>query len=302
MYSYCAYNLGISSEVELPHLPPGSSRGDVYIRLAGTDPLAGPPPYMDTAYHVTPRLATLDYAGLGRLVVRDGREITIRLLPGADESPLPFCITGTALAILLYQRGLLVLQASAVMIGGKAVVLMAGRGAGKSALAARLCHQGHSLLADDITAIDLQPRQPVVIPATPTLLLDATTVAALGQDPAHLHLLHPATPKFVSKVERGFAQAPVPLSVVYGIQTRRDNNIGHIPLQAGLSAIIRHSYPDCLLQPGGIDHLRQCSRLVGAVAVCELSRRLDTAELPELAQMVEGHVATMARAPGGSSA
>lgn len=299
MYSYCAFSLSISSTIELPQLPPATAGGDVHIRLAPRDPRAGPPPDMPYAYHVTPRLATLDYAGLGTLVVSGGRAITARLLPEADERRLPPLITGAALAILLYQRGLVALQASAVAIHGRAVVLMAAGGQGVAALAAELHRNGHAPLADEITAIDLRARQPVVIPAAPTLLRDARAAAAPGRDPAAPRPLPYNSQELVGQAGPRGACAPVPLAVVYDLHTRGDNNIGYIPLQAGLTAVTRHSYPDCLLQPGGIDHLRQCSRLVGAVAVCELARRLDSGDLPELAQMIESHVATLGLARQG---
>lgn len=291
MYHYSAFNLGISSPLELPLMPVAENGTDVVITLGSCDPQAGPPPAMDHAFHVTPRFATLDYAGVGTLTVRDGRKLCVRLLPGADESRLPGLLTGAALAVLLYQRGLLVLKASAVAVNGAAVVLMAGSGRGKSTLAAKLCQQGHRLLADDITAIDISKGPPRVIPAAPLLKLDPQIAAALG-------LAHVSVPgvsgnegKEVFLVENSFAATPTPIGAVYHLFPGSDNNIGYIPLQAGLTAVSYHSYPGCLLQPSTLDHLRQYSRLVGAVPVCELTRRGSLDELAEQAQMIVDHVA-----------
>jgi hypothetical protein len=287
VYYYRAYCLNISSEIELTHLPPAEAGGDVMICRTPSDSQAGPPPKMSTAFHVTPRLATLAYAGLGTLTVRGGREILVTPLPDADESQLPHRLTGEAMAVLLYQRGLLVLQASAVAIGGVAAVFIAGRGGDKSSIAARLVQRGHQLLADEFVAVDLLAGQPVVIrgPA-----LDAGSLAAqldereVGQGADHA-LLSSGCLGCAPRLE-----APVPLRAVYYLQPGFDNNIVYQPLKAGLTAVMYHSYPPCLIQPGGLQHLQQCSRLVGAVPVCELTRRPGSDEFTEVAELVERHL------------
>lgn len=287
MYHHRVYNLGVSSEIELPYFPQAPAGGDVVIRLCPPDTHAGPPPNMRQMFHVTPRLATLSYAGLGTLVVRDGRAIDVRLLPDADTTHLALYLAGIAMAVLLYQRGLLVLRASAVAVGCRAVVLIAGPLEGESALAAALCRQGHTLLADGITAIDMAAGHPMLIPAlTYEHVSSPLPVHPAGEKPEGLRMYTRA-------------ETMVPLQVIYDIQPGDDNNIAYIPLQAGLAAISRHSYPTCLLQPGGIEHLRLCSRLVGAVAVCELTQGPSLDDLPELTQMIEGHVTSIALAKGG---
>jgi hypothetical protein len=293
VYYYSAFNLCIASHIELPFLPPADYGGDVMISLAPRDPHAGPPPEMAQAFHVTPRLATLDYASLGTLTVRGGRELRVTLLPAADESRLPGYLIATALAVLLYQRGLLVLQASAVAVAGVAAVFMAGSGGGKSTLAAKLHQQGHGLLAEDITAIDMRSGKPHVIPAAPLLQLDGQSAAALGIAEAGSN--DASQGKRVRLIEHGFARSPTPLRTIYHLQPGTDNNIGYIPLPAGLTALSYHSYPTCLMQPSSQEHLRQCSRLVGAVMICELTRRCELADLGEQAQMIEDHLATQLR-------
>ncbi len=296
VFCYYAYNLRISSPVELPHLPHAPSGDDILIKLMLPDANAGPPPGMAYAFHVTPRMATLDYAELGTLTVREGRTIEVTLRPGAREELLPYYLTGEAMAALLYQRGLLVFQASAIAIQGMAVVFLAGRGGGKSVLAAKLHQEGHTLLAEDVTAIDLRAGRPLVIPAAPMLRLDQKSVAALGCEPAWRLTAQFQTEKAVSVVERGFADAPAPLRVVYHLQAGAENMIGHSSILAGVTTVRYHSYPDCLLQPGGIDHLQRCSTLASTVPVCTITYRQDLQALPELVEMIERHMVSWALA------
>lgn len=288
MYYYRAFNLQLNSEVELPLTPSPPAAGDITFRFTPPDVQAGPPLHMAWSYHVTPRLATLDYAELGTLTLIEGREIRITLKHNADTTLLPSYLTGTAMAVLLYQRGLIVLEASAVVLAGKAVVLLSNKDGGKSTLAAVLHRRGHNLLADSFTAIDFSHGKPVVLPAFPMIQLDPQAVAAIGEDPAHLQRLHPHAERCLLQVTEGFSDAPAPLCLIFRLQTGIDNNVSYLPLQAALATVIYNSYPNSLLQPSGIEYLRQCSRLVSTTAVCQLTRRYDLSDLPEQAQMVEG--------------
>lgn len=300
MYHYSAFNLRISSPIELPWLPPADDGADIIISFAPRDPHAGPPPAMEHAFHVTPRVGLLDYAELGRLTLVEGRELRVALLPHADESRLPEYIMGPALAVLLYQRGLLVLRASAVGIGGAAILFLAGSGGGKSTLAAKLYQRGHELLAEDVAAVDMSGSFPRLIPAPPMLQLDASTAASLSlaQSPARLGRPQPA--KGVSLVEQ-LPAAATPLGAVYALRKGEQNGISFLPLQAGLAAVAHHSYPACLLLPSSRDYLRLCSRLVGAVPVCQFTRRYDLGELAEQAGMLEEHLQAQLQLRGGSS-
>jgi hypothetical protein len=246
---------------------------------------------MEQAFHVTPLLAQLHSRSVGTVTVRDGRELTVTLVPGADEGPLPECVINTALPLLLYQRGYLVLRASAVVVQGLAVVFAAGDGGGKSTLAASLYQQGHGLLADDVTAIDMGCRRPAVIPAAPLLRLDGRTASHVGLPQHPLPGAEGRAGKGLTLVERRFAAGPVPLGVIYYLRPGADNNIGYVPLQTALMSIVYHSYPACLMQPSSVEYLRLWSRLAGIVPVCAFTRRCTLSDLVEQMQMVESHLA-----------
>lgn len=62
---------------------------------------------------------------------------------------------GPARAVQRYLAGEMSLHASAIEIGGRALVFLGAGGAGKSTIAAKLCDQcGATLLADDVLAVD----------------------------------------------------------------------------------------------------------------------------------------------------
>lgn len=92
----------------------------------------------------------------------DGRTITS--YPAAGLAPWQWqrLLIGQVLPLAAALRGVEVLHASAVTVGGIAFALAGGSGTGKSQLAAHLALRGAPLLADDVLAVsldsDIRPR------------------------------------------------------------------------------------------------------------------------------------------------
>ncbi|GAB3583510.1 hypothetical protein GCM10027445_58380 [Amycolatopsis endophytica] len=82
------------------------------------------------------------------------REVTYFLDPSADHGLLTVLATGALLAVHLTLNSHLVLHASAVRVGSRALAFVGASGMGKSTLAAAFCGRGCSLVADDVLRVD----------------------------------------------------------------------------------------------------------------------------------------------------
>jgi hypothetical protein len=70
-------------------------------------------------------------------------------------------------------------------MGGSALIFSGPSGAGKSTLATALARRGHTLLCDDVSALDFtNPAHPLLWPAFPRVKLLADAIAAFELDPA----------------------------------------------------------------------------------------------------------------------
>ncbi|WP_022882160.1 phosphoenolpyruvate carboxykinase (ATP) [Gryllotalpicola ginsengisoli] len=87
-------------------------------------------------------------------VSADLRQATVRRHVGAVTGIEDVLTLGGFLAWLLYQRGELVLHASAVQLGGAAIGFTGNSGMGKSTMAALMCAAGAEMLADDVLRVD----------------------------------------------------------------------------------------------------------------------------------------------------
>jgi hypothetical protein len=89
-------------------------------------------------------------------------------------------LIGQVLPFAAVMRGLEVLHASAVAVGGEAIAITGPSQAGKSTLAAEWLGRGAPLVADDVVALDVDGRKPRVHPGPGILSLRADAPALRG--------------------------------------------------------------------------------------------------------------------------
>lgn len=289
MFHYQAFGLAIQSEIELPELIRSRTGIDLKISL---DPRDGSQEVCDDnlwVWQLTPEAAEFRNSQIGHFQVLGGREI--RVTPGAAATValIRTYILGTMLAVALYQRGRLVLHASAVDLQGEVVAFIGESGWGKSSMAAALHAQGHTLVADDLAPVDLDAEPPCVAPGYPQIKLTNESAAALGIPGEQLVELHPTEGKRGCRLTDGFARDTLPLRAIYVLAYGPEQNITPLRPQEAVVELIRHSYPSRLLVSGGAAHLRQCARLVATVPIYRLSRPQRLSALPDLADLIEEH-------------
>lgn len=167
-YLHSIHGLLIESEIPLDaHRVQGRPRGrQVSYRIESGAPREvprEPPPGRllsefridDAAFWATedednPSVRILRYAGLCEATLdRSRRSIVVHSSPGADPAMLSIIVGGGVLAHAVAAEGRLVLHASAVETGGRALAVAGPSGTGKSTLAAILCADGARLISDD---------------------------------------------------------------------------------------------------------------------------------------------------------
>lgn len=239
MNFYRAYGLNIESDIALPELSQSNRsengseahtlvsdashdvKSDANRVIVRRDDLARREP--DGTFRTeNAGESFVSHACVGGFLVRDGREILYAADESGDEGALRLFLLGTALAVLLHQRGNLVLHASAVAVDGGAVAFLGASGQGKSTTAGALHALGHELVADDLVPVDLSVATtasettplaaPQVFPGFPQIKLWPEAAAALNA--SQLHELHPQTTKRANRVE-GFRNQPLPLRRIF---------------------------------------------------------------------------------------
>jgi hypothetical protein len=295
-YSYFVYGLGIHSRLPLPEFVAVSEvETDVVIELGNVSQFLSDNRYAQGSFHMTatPQEACLSWDRLGTFLVRSGRQIIVEPFPKAEEKLVRLPLWGAVLAVLLHQRGLLVLHASAVAINGEAIAFIGGKGHGKSTTAATMYARGHKLLADDVVALDLSNSAgPMVLSGIPQFKLWPEAVSSIGDDPELLPQIFSGCEKRARRVTDRFSKGPLPLKGIYTLSEGPTPEIKFLPPQEAIVELIRNSYVSrfgkrLLHGVGAATHFRQCTSLANRVPAYRLNRPNSLPLLPAVAQLVE---------------
>jgi hypothetical protein len=297
MFCYAAYGLDIRSAFSLPELTAaaaqrGAGAGEVVIRPG---PVLHPPSELDAggfAFHASGDEACHVLGKVGAFLVKAGREIVVDAAPGVEDRVLRLSILGPALALLLHQRGLLVLHASVVARGDEAVAFLGKNGWGKSTIAAALHVKGYDLVADDVAAIAIESEVPRVLPGFPQVKLWPEAVTLLGETPEHLPLLHPNFEKRGWRAERGFSRGLRRLARIYVIAPGPSPTIERLGAREACFELLAHWYGHRfgrgLLQNSSANlYLRQCVAMASQVSANRLYRSGGSKALLDLAELVD---------------
>jgi ABC-type cobalamin/Fe3+-siderophores transport system ATPase subunit len=168
MHHFRLYGLNIDSEVELPApTRQNSAPSDIHISFAPDMPTRLEKSLQVMIYQIDVDHNVLMEAEFGWLLIRQGKEMFLKLRSPESLKLATQYILGSAMSVILYQRQTLVLHASAVSKNGEATLIVGKSGFGKSTTAALLQTKGYRLLSDDLSVIHFKNRQAWVESATP---------------------------------------------------------------------------------------------------------------------------------------
>ena len=171
VHDYRLFGLSLRSELPLPELGESASGAAADVRISIDSALGG----VDGG-----QVIAID--GVATYAVIGGRHIIVRPEPGAATQNVRLYLLGSAMGMLLHQRGVLPLHANAIDIDGRAVAFAGPSGSGKSTLALWFADHGYRVIADDVCAIRIDDAgRPMVSPGIPRLRLWREAIEASGR-------------------------------------------------------------------------------------------------------------------------
>lgn len=297
----------LASELEMPDLAAAErGRASWELSIAGGAPatpageLLGTAPVEDTVAARLYRLSAgyrLVYDDTGSFdLLEGGTEIIWYPAPGASLESARVDSMGRVLALALHSGGAYSLHASAVAVGGGAVVFLAPKFHGKSTTAFALVRAGARLITDDTLAIFPGP-VPLVRPGVQTVRLHDDSVAAINV--ATEHAVGESKGKYLvgNLREAQLQDESLPLAALYLLDPVASHEDGAAVRRLRLSpihsavALMGHTKLGPLL--GGSESPQVLARAVAITArvpVHRLSVTRDFERLPEVVeQLLEWH-------------
>ncbi len=280
---YAAYGLVFESDMPLLLLPriegDTPNVADVKVRRGSVPRVAPPPACGSVVCWSDGRDAGFQVPTLGEFRIVDGREIIYDLNPDAKTERVPAYVIGVAMALILHQRGFLVLHGSAVEHDGKCYAFVAPKYHGKSTVSATLQARGCRLVTDDLIPVRINDAGiPMVSPGYPFSKVWPDVFTAMGEDPDH-------HPRFLDGFEKrlrmvpleSMATSPIPLERIYVLGWSENPTIERLSRAEAFQQTVTHTHhhvlPLVAAESGGqIRHFQTLGSLLRHTTVSRLQR------------------------------
>ena len=232
---------------------------------------------------------------VGSFTVRHGREIVIDALPDTPERNVRLFLLGSAMGLLLHQRGMFPLHANAMVLNGQAVAIAGEPGAGKSTLAAWFARQGLQLVGDDVIALKVGDHGVTAMPGPPRVRLwrqslDRFGLGSEGLEPSYVD---PDYDKWDLPVPAdALASEELPFSVAYVLADGPAIAFTQLGGAASAAALFDHTYRGDYLERiegAAAAHWRSVARLAASIPVFRLERPRDLSQLDALGTALLDH-------------
>jgi hypothetical protein len=292
-YRYRVYGLSVRSDLPLPELNREENPGDADVDIR----IGRVPPSAEEGLSFGPDGAILRINDVASYLMRDGREISVDPCPDASDRNVRLYLLGSAMGVLLHQKGLLPLHANAVEIDGRAVAFMGESGAGKSTLAAWLHDLGHRVIADDVCVLrfDEESGRIRVDPGLPRIRLWKDALEGSGRSPGDYQFSYAGDEtyeKFDVPVphERSTA-AEVDLAAIYLLSAGGGFGITRLTGVEAVEAVFSHTYRGFVVSQIGRDrlHFDAAVNVVRNASIFRLERSRDFADMAAEVSAIIAH-------------
>ncbi|MBW8748845.1 MAG: hypothetical protein JF584_15015 [Acidobacteria bacterium] len=240
-----------------------------------------------------PALGRLEMPATCTFSVKDGCEIRLRVEPGADPIEVRNFLYGTGLGIICHQRGVFPLHGSCLSLGGRAVIFSGRSGAGKSTLAATLTQRGHTMLSDDVCALEPATEGWSVRPAFPRVKLLPQSLEILPDlKQSGVHAALQGKYHFRFENVSAFSQKTTPLAAIYFLERGEAGEPATLLRKTGMDALLlvqqqvfRRRAGELLGRRAAI--FASSGAIVSKVPVYVLRRAFDLQRLQETIDLLE---------------
>lgn len=313
MFNYAISGLRVASDLAMPGLieiDPGTTAPDVRIAHGAVPESLPDAIQTGPSWQMTPDRFLLRIPEIVRLLLVDGHTITWQCEGDTTPADAAIFVSSSGFGLLMHQHGRCVLHASAVNVGGRAVLFCGASGAGKSTLAAALAEAGHTLLADDQCALsDLSANRPQVHPDGRSMKLWEQAIDKLDLAERSGAAVRAELRKFFVRPKMA-SSVPLPLAAIYILQEARAPqqvqgiSVAIEPLNLADAAleVRRNAYRPAMvrrLDQAGL-YLQAAAGAMQAGGVFRLIRPLEFAAMDDVLGALRGHWRELGLEEGGA--
>ena len=167
-FNYFFFNLVVSLPFEVDFLYPVNERADISFTFDENIKFPKNYPKKEIWSLSNINKAFFYNKNIGLFEITNGKNVKLSLKKGISKEEIIKNFIFTPMALILFQRGNLVIHASASIVNSQANLFIGMSGYGKSTILLELIKKGHKMLSEDVSAISfssgakLQPSFPLI--------------------------------------------------------------------------------------------------------------------------------------------
>jgi len=295
-FYYKAFGLTFRSCIEHPEFigQQSTSVSDCVISFGSVPHNLNNPDAVGGVYQSKGQQFILRIEHVARYLIENGDKITIQKVPGASDRETIVFLWASAVAVLLHQRGKLIVHGSSIMQGENAIIFSGSSGSGKSTIASTFAtHKGAMIISDDITAISMDPSgTPVVLPGYPLMKLWRDSSDKLGLEWDDRRLIRKRVNKMMVNINDKVVHHAVPLRQFYFLSYKNNGQVainevnGYKKLELLTEKIFRKNFLK-KKESGTLDIFTEASKILPKIRICTLDRQQGIGHLDETIEMIE---------------
>ncbi len=293
MFHYRAFGLIFSSEIELVGMTKylGSNKSDVEI-IIGEVKLPKSKADIKGPNHLKiDQDIYLWWENIGRVKIENGSKIFVDFPSVSGTSKelhiLPFLL-GPVIALLLYQRGYLLLHGSSFRFNESALAFLGHSKIGKSTIAFNFYQRGNQIVTDDIIAITINKKGlPLIYPAYPHVRLSKDSFRFLKETSNDLTPICEVLSKVFLDTSRGFSTHPLVLKGIYVLEKSNQTKISLLNPQECMLNLLSHSKTMISSPVTQAEDLIQLGEMIKKVFIRRLELSHSFENLPDLIKLIE---------------
>ena len=168
-YKFKAFGLNIKSEFPF-QAAKADEKGffDVTVKAKTFPNFLKKPTHSGINFESSESEFLLRVPNVSNFLIKNGNEVFIDADPKAKLSEIELFFLGSALSVLLMQKGIVPFHGSAFEKDGKAIIISGNSGAGKSTLLRYFLNQGFKAITDDVCALSIENEKVVITPSYPS--------------------------------------------------------------------------------------------------------------------------------------
>ena len=295
-YYYKAFGLIFKSCIRHPEFmaEPAVSEADCLISYGTVPQKLNRPESVGGVYQMKDQQFLLKIEHVGRYLIQNGDKITIEKMPGASDRETIVFLWASAVAVLLHQRGRLIVHGSSIMQGDQAIIFSGPSGSGKSTIASTFAaYKGAMIISDDISAISMDlSGTPVVLPGYPLMKLWRDSSDKLGLEWDGTRLIRDKVNKMMVNINDKFVHHAVPLRQFYLLSYKNSGPAaiteinGYKKLELLTGKIFRKNFLK-KQESGTVDIFTEASKILPMIRICTIHRLHGIGHLDETIGMIE---------------